>query len=48
MASSAKSEAVKEALQHFVLKDVKLTGRQLGTGSYGSVEEVFITIATVG
>ncbi len=27
-------------LQHFVLNDVTPTGRVLGTGSYGSVEEV--------
>ena len=27
-------------LQEFILPDVRLTGKQLGVGSYGSVEEL--------
>ena len=35
-------ESLREELQQFVLPNVRLTGRRLGAGSYGSVEEVVI------
>ena len=34
-------------LQQFVLTGVTPTGRVLGTGSYGSVEEVIISLASI-
>ena len=35
-------ESLREELQQFLLPNVRLTGRRLGAGSYGSVEEVAI------
>ena len=35
-------ESLRDELQQFVLPNVRLTGRRLGAGSYGSVEEIAI------
>ena len=35
-------ESLREELQQFLLPNVRLTGRRLGAGAYGSVEEVVI------
>ena len=35
-------ESLREELQQFLLPKVRLTGRRLGAGAYGSVEEVVI------
>ena len=40
----AKSFKENSQLQHFVLNQVTPTGRVLGTGSYGSVEEVSLIV----
>jgi len=47
MASMQQVFRTNEHLQQFVLSDVTSTGRILGTGSYGSVEEVSSLLATV-
>ncbi len=37
-----------EALRHFILEDVELTGNELGSGSYGSVVEVSLPALSAG